>query len=189
MVRDSADDGRLRRIINDHVANADSLHIAHWNPGRSAHTPAQAQKDGCVDNIAHGDVRDGDIFQPAAINRFQGETAAVVKSAVRNRNILKTAVGFRAELDSTGSVPGRHEGTVEQGALFVAAHLAVRNGNVLCRARDSESVRAFQTDTVVARGIDRAIGNSYVAAAVDIYAIAVGIDLQVVDGEVVDSRC
>ena len=54
-------------------------------------------------------------------------------------------------------------------------------------ARIAERVAGLGTDAVVPRRVDGAVGDAHVLAAVDVHAVAVGVDLEVVDGEVVDA--
>ena len=74
---------------------------------------------------------------------------------------------------------------VHQRADIVSAHQAVRDRDVLRRARESQRVRALQDDGVVVGRIDAAIGNPHIAARVQIDAVPVGVDGQVVDREIV----
>ena len=79
-------------------------------------------------------------------------------------------------------------GAVEHGAKLVdAGDVAVGDGEVLCGARVAECKGALGADAVVPRRVDGAVGDADVAAAVDVDAVAVGVDLEVVDGEVVDA--
>ena len=71
-------------------------------------------------------------------------------------------------------------------ALFVASgDVAVGDGDVVGGAGKAQAVGIFQADAVVPGRVDAAIRDADVAAAVDVDAVAVGVDLQVVDGEVV----
>ena len=51
----------------------------------------------------------------------------------------------------------------------------------------SEGERAFWADAIVPRRIYAAIRYTHIAAAIDVHAISVGIDDQIVDGEIVDA--
>ena len=51
----------------------------------------------------------------------------------------------------------------------------------------AEGEGGFGADAVVPGGVDGAVGDADVLAAVDVHAVAVGVDLEVVDGEVVDA--
>ena len=52
----------------------------------------------------------------------------------------------------------------------------------------AEGKAGLRTDAIVPRGVNGAVRDADVLAAVDVHAIAVGVDLEVVDGEVVDAR-
>ena len=79
-------------------------------------------------------------------------------------------------------------GAVEHGAKFVdAGDVAVGDGDVLGGARVAECEGTLWADAVVPGRVDGAVGDADVAAAVDVDAVAVGVDLEVVDGEVVDA--
>ena len=54
-------------------------------------------------------------------------------------------------------------------------------------AQPSPSVRALQNDRVVVGRVDTAIRDAHVATRVDIKPVAVGVDLDVVDREVVNA--
>jgi hypothetical protein len=69
----------------------------------------------------------------------------------------------------------------------VAGHLAVGDGEVLHGAREPQGMRGFDDDGIVVGRVDAAIGNMHVAAGIDVDAVAVGIDLQIVDGDVEDA--
>ena len=78
------------------------------------------------------------------------------------------------------------EGGIEHGAFFVAAgDVAVGDGDVVGGARESQAVGIFQADAVIPGRVDAAIRDAHVAAAIDVDAVAIGIDFQVVDGQVV----
>src|SRR5260370_25747980 len=78
--------------------------------------------------------------------------------------------------------------SVEQSAFFEnTRHHANADGDHLGRAGVSEGERTFQADGVVPGRIDAAIGDANVAAAVNLHAVAVGVDLQAVDWKVVDA--
>ena len=74
---------------------------------------------------------------------------------------------------------------VQQRADVVAAHQAVGDGDVFGGARVAQRVAALEHDGVVVRRVDAAVGDAHVAAAVDIDAVAIGVDLEVVDGQII----
>ena len=54
-------------------------------------------------------------------------------------------------------------------------------------ADGTEPVGSFQTDAVVPRGINAATCDANVLARIDIHAVAVGVEFEIVNGEVVDA--
>ena len=79
-------------------------------------------------------------------------------------------------------------GAVEDGAELVAAgDEAIGDGDVARGARVAESVARLGADAVVPGRVDGAVGDADVLAAVDVDAVAIGVDVEIVDGEVVDA--
>ena len=68
-----------------------------------------------------------------------------------------------------------------------AADLAIGDRHVLGRPCKAQGVGALQADPVVERGVDRRVRDPNMPAGVDVDAVAVGVDLQVVDRKVVDA--
>ena len=159
-------------------------------PPQSAHAPAETEKERDIDRIAHGDVADGHVFEQSAIDRLERDAATRIGNTIRDGNVAETAVGFCAELDA--AVSGRFFGgdglvsVVEQRAFFVASgNVTIRDGHVIRRARVPEAEGTFQADAIVPGRVDAAIGDADIAAAVDVDRVAVGVDGEVVDSEVV----
>src|SRR5208282_2178621 len=177
---------RADQIADQHAAQRTDRHASG-----TAHAAAEAQEDGCRGNVAHGDVGDGDVFQQRAVDGFESESLTGFEDAVGNCDVLEGAVRFGAELDAAGAgVAGieASECAVEQRARFVdAGHVAVGDGDVFRGAGVTEGKGTLGADGVVPRRIDAAVRHADIAAAVDVDAVAVGIDFQVVDGEVVDA--
>ena len=79
-------------------------------------------------------------------------------------------------------------GAIQHGAeLIVAGDSAVGDGDIFSGARVAEGEAGLGTDAVIPRRVDGAVGDVDVAAAVQVHAVAVGIDGEVVDGEVIDA--
>ena len=77
---------------------------------------------------------------------------------------------------------------IKHGAFLVATgDVAVGDGDVVGGSCESQAVRIFEADAVVPGRVDTAIGDAHVAAAIDIDGVTIGVNLQVVDGEVVHS--
>ena len=80
------------------------------------------------------------------------------------------------------------ERAVEESAFDIAADLTIRNRDVLSRARVTECVGTLWADCVIERRVDQAIRNAHVLARVDVDAVAVRVDLHVVDRQVIHTR-
>ena len=62
---------------------------------------AEANKDRRSCDVAHRDIRNGDVLDVATVNSFDREAAAMHKIDVRDRDVLKTAVRFCTQLYSS----------------------------------------------------------------------------------------
>ncbi len=79
-------------------------------------------------------------------------------------------------------------GAVDDGAELVAAgDVVVGDGDVVGRANVAKGEAGLGADAVVPGGVDGAVRDADVAAAVDVETVAVGVDEEVVDGHVVDA--
>src|SRR5208283_1726694 len=77
---------------------------------------------------------------------------------------------------------------IEHGANLIAADdVAVRDGDVFRETRFAKREGTLGTDGIVERGIHGAVGDAHIAAAVDVHAIAVGVDLEVIDGQIINA--
>ena len=77
---------------------------------------------------------------------------------------------------------------ISPGSLIPVSYthldVAVADGNVLCIFETSQRIGGFQNDGVIPRGVDRALADAYVAAAVNVESVTVGIYFQIKQGEV-----
>jgi len=71
--------------------------------------------------------------------------------------------------------------------LIVAGDPAIGDGDIAGGAGIAKGKTGLGADAVVPRRVDGAVGDAHILAAVDVHTIAVGIDFEVVDGEVVDA--
>ncbi len=78
-------------------------------------------------------------------------------------------------------------GAIEEGTVLEAGDLAVGDGHVFGFARKSKCMRTLDDDTVVIRRVHADVGDAHVASGININAVAVGVNLNVVDGEVIHS--
>ena len=77
--------------------------------------------------------------------------------------------------------------SVQESPLVEPAHMAVGDRNGFTRLCISKSERAFEADSVVVWRVDAAVRDVYIATAIDIHSVPVGIDNEVVDGEMIDA--
>ena len=209
---DETAEARIDVAGND-VADGDAADDADGRLAvAAAAAVAETQEDRRVRNVAQREIRDGDILEYAAVDGLEREAAAVFEHAVGNRDVPEAAEGFGAELDASGRTAAMGEraglraegeaagralgsrfreidaalaGAVEQRADVVAAHEAVGDRNVFRGARIAERRAALEADAVVERRVHAAIGNADVAATVEVHAVALRVDRDVVNGEVV----
>ena len=106
----------------------------------AAEAAAEAHEDGAGDDVAHGEVGDGDVFEEGAVYGFEREALAAFEDAVGDGDVDESAVGFGAALDAAGAadllvVGGAvefFEGAVEDRSEVIAAgDEAVGDGDVL----------------------------------------------------------
>ena len=184
-----------RGVVADQIVDDDALERADLRGFLgAAQARSQTQEERGADDVAHGDVGDGDVFAECAVFAFEREAHAAVEDAVGDGDVLEAAVGFGAALDAAVAGETRDigreflVGAVEHGAEFVGAgDVAVGDGQVLGGAGVAEGVAGLGADGVVPGRVDEAVGDADVAAAVDVDAVAVGVDGEVVDGQVVDA--
>jgi len=159
----------------------------------AAQTGAKAEEERRGADVAHGDVGNGDVFAEGAVFALEGEAVAAVEDAVGDGDVFEATVGLSAALDAAGAGDAgfggeEFEGAVEEGAELVGAgDVAVGDGDVFGGAGVAEGKAALGADGVVPGGVDGAVGDADIVAAVDVDAVAVGVDFEVVDGEVVDA--
>src|SRR2546423_3259277 len=90
---DVEDHGHLRvGVKKDFVGHHQARQSVGGRARRPTHAAAEPHKDWTVGDVAHGDVRDGYIFEHAPIDTFQCETAAVIKNAVVDSYVFESAV-------------------------------------------------------------------------------------------------
>ncbi len=190
-------------VVADDIADGNSAKCADRNARRAAHAGAQPQKQRSVGAVAHGDAGKGNGFDHCAIGAFNGEAFAAIEDAIRDGNVLEAAVGLGSQLDASveflrkiwfdfgllglvrwPSLPG----SVEHGADKIrAGDIAVGDGHIFRGARITQSERAFGADGIVPGRIDAAIRYTDIFAAIDIDAVAIGVDQQIVYGQIVNA--
>src|SRR5581483_5917661 len=119
-------------------------------------------------------------------------TEAALEDIPGDGDVDESAVGFGAAFDAPGSVGpliGREllVGAIEDRAELIAAgDPVVGDGDVARCACVAEREARLGADAIIPRRVDGAVGDADVLAAVDVDAIAIGVDADVVDGDVVD---
>ena len=193
MARKANHEDRLasRHALGDHVAYYDPPQVSDRGAIRPAHPRADAQENGRAEYPPHRDIRDRHVLDLRAVDGLKRQAAAAFEYAVRDGYRPEAAVRLGPELDAARGlrVAGRvvPASPVEERTLVVAAHEAVRDGHVLGGAKLPEPEGALEADAVVPWGIHRAVGYPHVVAAVDVHPVAVGVDRERVDDEVVDA--
>ena len=190
---DTADNGRIPAVSVPYidVADQNTLHGAYGCPFRTAHTRTQAKEDRSIDDIPHGDIADNDVFQMAAVYGFERQSPTMFEDTVGEDDVAEASAAFRSELDASGTVSMvgglwfvELPAAVQYASLVESADVAVADGNVLRIFETSQRIRGFQNDGVIPRGVDRALADAYVAAAVNVESVPVGIYFQIKQGEV-----
>ena len=93
--------------------------------------------DRVVVNMIHSDVIHHDILHQSLIYFLEGQTAAIHKGAVAQRDIPVSAIRFRAEFEAAAYPVYlfRDVSTIEQCAKLVTRNHTVGNGDMLCEDR------------------------------------------------------
>src|ERR1019366_7862433 len=138
-----------------------------------------------VRHVGHGQVVDGDVFENSAVHFFKSEATATAEGAIGHRAIAEAAARLGAELDAAQAVFRRLHGAVEQCAFEKAGHLAVDDGEIFRNARFAERAGGLGANAVVNRRIHATVEHGGVAAAIKVHAVAVGVEGDVVNRQVV----
>jgi len=135
-------------------------------------------------DVAHGDVRHHNVLHPALVNLFEGQSRGIGECRVGKRDVAVAAVALSAEFEASAdpSYGLGHVGAVEQRAALIAGDVTVRDGDVLAEHGLLQCVARLEHEGIVAGGVDAAVGDGHILTAVDVEAVAVGVDGDVVDG-------
>src|SRR6266508_6394367 len=116
----------------------------------------------------------------------------MIEDDVSDRNVLEAAVRLCTQLDAAGravTIRGllnvAFVSAVQERSDVITTDEAVRDGDVLRCARETESIGTLKHDRIVVRRVDAAIRDAHVATSIDVKAITIGIDFQIVNREVV----
>ena len=114
------------------------------------------------------------------------------EGAATDGDMTEAAIRLRAELDATrgaiaiGSlVDEGGASAVVVGAHVVAADLAILHEDVFGGLRTTQAIGALQDDSIVAEGVDLAVAHHDTLTAVNVDAVAVGVDDDPFDEEVI----
>ena len=136
------------------------------------------------------DVIHHDILHLSLIHHLEGQSAAPHTGAVGDGDITVAAVRLGTQFDTSAHPVHlfRHIGTVEEGAQLIPRHDTVGDEDMLAEHRFFQGVRALQHDSVVMRGVHLRIAHGDILTAVDVDAVAVGIDRHIIDRADITSR-
>ena len=102
-------------------------------------------------------------------------------------DVADTSAAFRAERDTSGAVSMigclwfvELPAAVQYASLVEAADVAVADSNVLRIFETSQRIRGFQNNGIVPWGVNCTLADAYVAAAVNVESVTVGIYFQIV---------
>src|SRR5215813_8101974 len=184
----------VRRGVGTYdVADDHSPQSSDRNTLGTAHAVAEPDEDRPIDDIAHADVRNRYILEHGAIDCLQSKSSAAIEDAVCDGDPLKAAIRFSPKLDpavARNIGVGRKwlAGTIEQRSLFeTAGQQTVTDRNHLGRAGVSKSKRTFEANAVIPWRVHAAVDHAHIAATINVDTIAIGVNHQIVDCEVVDS--
>ncbi len=146
--------------------------------------------DGVMVDVRHRDVRHDDVLHTPLIDLLEGEAGRIGEGAVGERDVAIAAIRLSTQFEATTHPPYRlwHVSAIEQRATLIARDVAVRDGDVLSNDRPRQGIARLQDQRIVRRCVDLAIGDGHILAAVDVEAVAVGVDGDVVDGRQVAAR-
>src|SRR6185369_13319062 len=89
-------------VVADEVVDDDALECANFRGLlRTAQAGAETKEERRGDDIAHGDVGDGDVLAERAVFAFESEALAAIEDAVGDGDVLEAAIGFGSTLDAT----------------------------------------------------------------------------------------
>lgn len=126
-----------------------------------------------------------------AVYGFERQSPTMFEDTVGEDDVAETSAAFRAELDTSGAVSMigclwfvELPAAVQYASLVEAADVAVADGNVLRIFETSQRIRGFQNNGIVPWGVNCTLADAYVAAAVNVESVTVGVYFQIEQGEV-----
>ena len=137
MARDAGDVGAVLAcgVVADDVGNEDAAQGADdggliCGALGAAEARPEAEEEGAGDDVAHGDVGDGNVFDERAVDGLKREAVATFKDTVGDGDVDEATVGFCSALDAAGATDLAEvglgavellEGSVEHGAQAIGA--------------------------------------------------------------------
>ena len=180
------DDARQRvAVVGHHIID---IYVAGGADIRPLLRPAVAASrrdvDGIVMHVAHRDVAHHDVLHPPLVHLLEGQAGTPHAGAVRDGDVAVAAVRLGAQFDAPAHPVHLlgHVRPVEEGAQLVARHQTVGDQDMLAEHGLLQRVRRLQHDGVVGGRVHLRVAHGEVLAAVDVNAVAVGVDDDVVDG-------
>ena len=154
-------------------------------------TIAYPNKDGRGGNGVHGAVGHHDVGEGAAVHGLHAEATGTLEPDPGDGDGVVAAGGLGAKLDTGGGTAGvgGHDligsaGSGNHRTGIVAADHTVLDQDVLGGHEHAGTVGSLHDDGVVRKGVEVAVADGNVLAAVDIVGIPVGVHDQVVDSHV-----
>ena len=154
-------------------------------------TIAYPNKDGRGGNGVHGAVGHHDVGEGAAVHGLHAEATGTLEPDPGDGDGVVAAGGLGAKLDTGGGTAGvgGHDligsaGSGNHRTCIVAADHTVLDQDVLGGHEHAGTVGSLHDDGVVRKGVEVAVADGNVLAAVDIVGIPVGVHDQVVDSHV-----
>jgi len=179
------------RVEAGNVGDEYATKYARWDASRSTHSRAQAEKEGGVNYSAHGQICNRDVFDLRAIDALERKPPASIEDAVGDGDVLESAIGLGAALNSPDRLALLRVGrqlvcSAQHAAVFICAgNIAIRDSDIFCSSCMAQRKGTLRTDAVIPGRVDGAIGDAHIPTAVKINAIAIRVDLEAIDENVV----
>ena len=129
-------------------------------------------------NMTHRDIIDYDVLHSALIHLLKSKTAAPHTGAVGNGDVTIATIRLRTKFNaSTYPVHFlRDILTTEESAELIACHDTISNEDMFTEHRLLQRIRTFQYDGIVVRSVNFRVADCKILAAVDVNAVAIGVD-------------
>ena len=133
--------------------------------------------------MTHGDVRHDNVLHPSLVNHLKGQTTAPHTRTVGYRDVAVSAVALGSQLDASANPVDdlRDISAIEKGAQLIARNHTVGDQDMLAEDGPLQGIRALEHNGVVAGRVHLGVAHGEVFAAVDVNAVAVGVNHDIVD--------